>query len=292
MKPTIAFIGAGAVGTSLAILLKQAGYSVTGIASRTKTSAQKASALADISVLTSEAACNSADILFITTPDREINCVVEQLASRNCFRPGQIIVHTSGVHSSELLSPVRKFGSHLLSMHPLQSFPHPSIALVNLTGSVFTLEGDEAIMDIAVQLVRDLKGDPVIIQKHQKALYHAGACVASNYFLSVMHLAISLLHVAGFSQEMAQKALLPLVKGTLTNLEKVPPAKALTGPIARGDAATIHMHITSLGEQCPDLLNIYRQLALYTISVAREKNSLTVQQLDALQNICSLQEQL
>lgn len=290
MKPTLAFIGAGAVGTSLAMLLKQAGYPVAGIASRTATSAHKAGLLAGIPVLTGAAACDSADILFITTPDREISGAVEQLAVQKCFKPGQIIIHTSGAHSSELLSPARKFGSHLLSLHPVQTFAHPSIALVNLRGCIFTLEGDDAVMPIARQLVRDLNGEPVIIHQQQKTLYHAGACAASNYVVSVVHLAISLLHAAGFTQETARQALLPLLKGTLTNLENGTPAQALTGPIARGDTSTIEAHLACLTEHCPDLLHIYRQLALYTLKVACEKNALDAEQLEALQRLCAPRE--
>lgn len=287
MKPTIAFIGAGRVGTSLALLFRQAGYPVFGIASRTETSAHKAGRLAGVPVTTPEAACINADILFITTPDREISGVAELLSSRECFKPGQIIVHTSGAHSAELLSPARKFGSLLVSFHPLQSFPHPSVALVNLSGSIFTLEGDKAGLDIARQLVRDLKGIPVVIQKQQKTLYHAGACAASNYFVSVLHLAVSLLQAAGFSPETAQEALLPLVKGTLANLEKAAPASALTGPIVRGDTSTVSAHLSCIAEQCPDLLDIYRQLALYTIKVANEKGTSDMHQLEALEKLCS-----
>lgn len=290
MKPTIAFIGAGAVGTSLAILLKQAGYPVAGIASRTDISAQRAAKLAGIPALTSADACAEADIIFITTPDQVIYEVAGQLAARRCFKPAQIIVHTSGAHSSRLLSPARACGSLLLSFHPLQSFPYPAGTLVNLKGAIFTLEGDKSVMDRAVQLVRDLDGKPVIIQEHQKALYHAGACAASNYFVSVAHLAVSLLSAAGFTPETAQEALLPLIKGTLANLDKMAPVQALTGPIARGDASTLQTHLASLSVECPDLLNIYRDLALYTIKVALEKNTLTQAQLDALKTVCSLPE--
>lgn len=290
MKPTIAFIGAGAVGTSLAILFKQAGYTVTGISSHTETSARRASILAGIPILTNQAACNSADVLFITTPDREIAQVVAELAAQRFFRAGQIVVHTSGAHSSELLSPARQFNSRLLSFHPLQTFPHPSIKLVNLSGTIFTLEGDETIIELASHMARDLGGEPVIIQSEQKVLYHAGACTASNFLISVLHLAISLLQAAGFPAAMAQQALLPLIKGTVSSLEKMSPAQALTGPIARGDTTTLHTHLSVLRDQCPELLSIYHHLAAYTLKVAREQNTLDAKQLDALHQLCSLQD--
>lgn len=287
MKPALTFIGAGRVGTSLAILFKEAGYPVLGIASRTTSSAKKAGALAGIPVLTAEEACRKADILFITTSDREISCVIEQLGTKRCFKNGQIIVHTSGAHSSTVLSPARECGCRLLSFHPLQSFSPPTTALVNLHGTIFTLEGDAAVLDVARQLVRDLGGKPVIIKAEQKILYHAGACVASNYVVAVFHLAISLLQAAGFSPETARKALLPLLTGTTANLQKTIPTEALTGPISRGDISTLSVHLSSLNAQCPEFLNLYRQLALYTMQVAFEKGTLDTEQLHTLKELCS-----
>lgn len=287
MKPALTFIGAGRVGTSLAILFKEAGYPVLGIASRTASSAEQAGTLAGVPVLTAEEACRKTDILFITTSDREIPRVVAQLSSDRCFNRGQIIVHTSGAHSSALLAPARAFGCRLLSFHPLQSFSSPSLALVNLRGTVFTLEGDATVMDIARQLVRDLRGEPVIIQAEQKVLYHAGACVASNYVVAVFHLAISLLQAAGFSPETARRALLPLLTGTTANLQKTLPAQALTGPIARGDISTLSAHFSSLNAQCPEFFDVYRQLAIYTIQVAGEKGTLDAEQLKKLKELCS-----
>ena len=286
MKPALTFIGAGKVGTSLAILFKAAGYPVLGIASRRTNSAEQAGALAGVPVLTAEEACRKTDILFITTSDREIPRVVEHLSTKQCYKNGQIIVHTSGAHPAALLSPAHKFGCRLLSFHPLQSFPPPSSALVNLRGTVFTLEGDAAVMDTARQLVRDLGGEPVIIQAAQKALYHAGACVASNYVVAVFHLALSLLQAAGFAPETARKALLPLLTGTTANLQKAWPAQALTGPISRGDMSTLSAHLASLNTQCPEFLDIYRQLAIYTVQVAWEKGTLNAEQLQRIKELC------
>jgi predicted short-subunit dehydrogenase-like oxidoreductase (DUF2520 family) len=286
-KPTIAFIGAGAVGTSLALLLQQQHYTITGIASRSEASAQRAAGLTGASVVTPEQACQIADIIFITTPDREISNVIDSLAGLHSLRPGTILAHTSGAHSSELLSKAHDFGTHILSFHPLQSFPYPDVSVVSVKGSVFTLEGDASALTIAYRLVEDLGGQPVVIQKHQKALYHAGACVASNYFVSNVHFAVALLQAAGFTMETAQSALLPLIRGTLQNLESTPISQALTGPIARGDTNTIIKHMSAMSDLSPELLPFYTQLGLYTVKVAVEKGCLNTEQITKLEQILS-----
>lgn len=286
-KPIIAFIGAGAVGTSLAFWLKQANYPLAGIASRSYSSAQKAATFVGVPVLSLENACQSADILFITTPDREISNVVDTLADCHCIRKDMIIAHTSGAHASDLLEPARTCGAHLMSFHPLQSFTKPESKLVNLKNTIFTLEGDEHALVFGIQIVQALKGQPVIIHKTQKPLYHAGACTASNYLVAVLHLAVSLLINAGFSKEAAQSALLPLVHGTLDNIEATSVSKALTGPLSRGDAATVNTHLEAMQQLCPDLLPLYSQLGVYTTYLASENKSITVNQAQMLVQMLS-----
>jgi predicted short-subunit dehydrogenase-like oxidoreductase (DUF2520 family) len=185
------------------------------------------------------------------------------------------------------LSKAHDFGTHILSFHPLQSFSYPDTSVVSVKGSVFTLEGDASALTIAYQLVEDLGGQPVIIQKHQKALYHAGACVASNYFVSNVHFAVALLKAAGFTTETAQSALLPLIRGTLQNLGSAPISQALTGPIARGDTDTITKHLLAMSHISPELLPLYTQLGLYTVKVAVEKGCLTIDQIQKLEQILS-----
>lgn len=281
-KLRIAIIGAGAVGTSLALLLQQQSYAITGIISRSEGSAVQAAKILQTDVVPMSEICQAADFVFITTPDREIGNVVTYLTDHKCLRPGLIIAHTSGVHSSALLSLAKESGAHILSFHPLQSFSHPTTALVNLQGSIFTLEGDIPALAVAREMVESLGGQPVIISPEQKTLYHAGACAASNYFVAIVHLAVALLKSAGFQEATAQEALLPLLRGTLNNLEKTTVPQALTGPIARGDASTVAKHLQAITASAPQLLPYYQHLAHYTIGVAQEKQTLSPEEIQTL----------
>lgn len=281
-KPIISFIGAGAVGTSLAFRLKQAGFSLAGIASRSTASAEKAAEIVQIPVLSMEDACRAADFLFITTSDREISNVISHLAAARCIHDGMIIAHTSGAYTSDLLSAAHTFGAEIMSFHPLQSFPKACTTPANLKNTIFTLEGDACAISIAAQIVQELGGHTVVMDKEYKTLYHASACVASNYFVSIFHLAITLLTTAGFTKELAQAALIPLVHGTLKNIETADAIQALTGPISRGDATTVAKHLEAMQQFCPDLLPLYKQLGLYTTSIATEKGSITPEQIQSL----------
>jgi len=287
IKPTIAFIGAGAVGTCLAYWLKQAAYPLAGIASRSYASAQQAVECLEIPILSIENACRAADILFITTPDREIASVITHLSNTQSLHKGMIVAHTSGAHAADLLAIAHNYGAHIMSFHPLQSFTKPGEKLVSLKNCVFALEGDTYALAAGTQIAKELGGQPVIIQENQKALYHAGACAASNYFVSVLHLAISLLMTAGFSKAVAQSALLPLVHGTLKNIEENGVTEALTGPISRGDTTTVTAHIDAIGEFCPSLLPLYQQLGIYTTTIADQRASITANQAQILLKILS-----
>jgi predicted short-subunit dehydrogenase-like oxidoreductase (DUF2520 family) len=198
-----------------------------------------------------------------------------------------IIAHTSGAHAADLLAIARTYGAHIMSFHPLQSFPKPPKNLVRLKNCVFTLEGDTYALAVGTQIATELGGQPVIIKKDQKVLYHAGACAASNYFVAVLHLAVSLLMTAGFSKEMAQSALLPLVHGTLKNVEETGVSEALTGPISRGDATTVTAHLESMREFYPALLPLYQQLGIYTTNIAAQRDSITSEQAQMLIEILS-----
>lgn len=277
--PKIAIIGAGKVGSALAILLKDRGYNICGVASRTLKSAESlASRVGSKSFEKPEEAVEGADLVFITTPDREIENVSRYLADRGAIANGQIIAHTSGAHSSDYLAGVRENGGFAISIHPLQSFADVATAMENLPGSYFALEGDPKAMSLSRRIVEDLKGKAFYIEAKDKALYHAAACIASNYLVSIIHFSTGLYEKFGLSRKEAYKALLPLIQGTINNIEKVGPVQALTGPVARGDITTIEGHLPALACVGREEENLYRVLGSYTVRIAIEKGSIDRQQ--------------
>ncbi|SHE81722.1 Predicted oxidoreductase, contains short-chain dehydrogenase (SDR) and DUF2520 domains [Desulfofundulus australicus DSM 11792] len=274
-KPSVAVVGCGKVGSALALLLKERGYPVVAVASRSPESSRKLARSLGCSAYDRPwEATLKADLVFITTPDREITPVAELIAREGGFRPGQVVAHTSGAHASSELRGVREAGALAVSIHPLQSFADVAGAMENLPGSYFALEGDEAAIPLARQVVDDLKGHAFIIRAEDKPLYHAAACIASNYLVSLMHLATSLYGRFGLSREEAFEALYPLVRGTINNIRRVGPVNALTGPVSRGDVPTVSGHLPALERVGSLESHLYRLLGLYTVRVAREKGSI------------------
>lgn len=279
----IAIIGAGKVGSALAILLSERGYTVSGVASKSLASAAKlASRVKAPAFEKPQEAAQKADIVFITTPDREIENVSRHISERGGVAPGRIVAHTSGAHSSGFLAGVREKGGLAVSIHPLQSFADVEAAMGNLPGSYFALEGDREAMPPAEQLVSDLKGKSFYIEAGDKALYHAAACIASNYLVSLIHLSTGLYEKFGLSRKEAYMALLPLIQGTISNIEKVGPVEALTGPVARGDSSTIEGHLPALAGVGGEEEALYRTLGSYTVRVALEKGSIDSDQAENL----------
>lgn len=285
-KPRIAVVGAGKVGSALALLLGGQGYPVAGIASRSISSAMWAAEQLGVPASDRpEEITPGADVVFITTPDRVIAQVTAEIHERGGFKPGQVVFHTSGAHSAGEVGAARQAGALTASLHPLQSFANVKMAMENLPGSYFALEGDASALPFAERIVKDLGGKSFLIEAQDKSLYHAAACIASNYLVSLMHLATGLYGRFGLSREEAFEALYPLVKGTVNNIEQVGPALALTGPVARGDGSTLQGHLEALKAIDGLELELYRKLGLYTVGVALEKGSINVEQGEIIKQI-------
>ncbi len=271
----VSIIGAGAVGTGMGILLSQRGYTIAGVASRTLISAQRAAArLSCPACEQPEEAARRADIVLITTSDRAIGAVAAAIAGRGGFRTGQTVIHMSGSLTAAVLAPAQQAGARILSLHPLQSCADADRAVANLPGSVFSLEGDREALPLGKRLVTDLGGEYFVISPDAKPLYHAAACVASNYLVSLVDLSRRLMQAAGMEAEMAAHALDPLIKGTLENINDKGIPGALTGPIARGDFSTVRDHLRAMAVAAPHLEETYRALGRYTAGVAGRKGSI------------------
>ncbi len=274
-RPRIGFVGAGVVGTALARGLARSGHSVTAITSR---SAERRSAIVDRFpggrvVDTPQDVADAADLVFLTVPDDAI----APLATSIVWSAEHAVVHCSGAASTDLLEPVTTAGACAGVFHPLQTFATAEQAERNLTGSAFGIEAtsDELLGTLRV-LAESLGGTPLAIAG-EKAIYHASAVVASNYLVALLDVASGLWEALGLSPKDGLKALLPLVRGTIDNLDAVGLPDALTGPIARGDLGTIERHLEALERLAPDTVPVYKELARRAIPIARAKGSLSEQ---------------
>ncbi len=285
MSKKIGIIGAGVVGTAIGVVLYDKGYEITGVHDKksesTKTLVDR---IGCATYASPQEVSRSTDILFITTTDSAIQSVVDELADSRAFHYGQVVVHMSGAQSSEILDKARHLGARVLSLHPLQSFANLEMAIENIPGSIFSIEGDQDTYEVGIDMVEKLEGEYFFITREAKPLYHAGACVVSNYLVTLINLGIKLMESTGVPREMAVKSLLPLIRGTIRNIETAGIPDALTGPISRGDINTVMNHLACMEETGAEFINLYSCLGYYTAQVALEKGTIDMEQMIQFQD--------
>jgi len=283
--PSLGFIGAGTVGTALAVRLKGKGYPVVAVASRTHASAERLAGMVnDCKVYDSgQAVADVAEIVFVTTPDGAIAEVVARVK----WHSGQSVVHCSGADSLDILDPAAKAGAQVGGFHPLQTFASIAYAIENIPGSTFALETEEPLLSTLKDMAIALGGKWVELKSGDKVIYHAAAVFACNYLVALVKLATDLWQTFGVPTPEATQALLPLLRGTINNLDNVGLPHCLTGPIARGDLGTIRKHLIALEATAPALLPAYRELGRQTIPIALAKGRLDEPRAKELEKLLS-----
>lgn len=274
----LGFIGAGVVGTALAVRLKEKGYSIVGISSRTLASARRLAEHLSCLICDKQELADRADLVFITTPDD----LIGQVASEVSWHPGQWVVHCSGAASVDILEPARKLGAEVGTFHPLQTFADVDQALKNLPGSAFALEAEGELLAFLKEMAEALGGRWLLLRPEDKVLYHVAAVFACNYLVTLVKLATDLFQTFDVPSREATQALLPLLRGTLNNLELIGLPHCLTGPIARGDLGTVQKHLEALAQRAPELVSVYAELGQQTIPLALEKGRLDVEKAQRL----------
>ncbi len=230
-------------------------------------------------------AASLATCIFITTPDDTIATVCREIVQKGGINPGDKVIHMSGAGGLDLLESARQAGAKVASIHPLQSFADIEGAIRNIPSSTFGITADEDLREWSAGLVRELGGIPVEVPEAIKPLYHAAACMASNYLTTLIHAVEEIYLSLGLSREEAIRAFWPLINGTLKNIETQGSVQALTGPISRGDAGTIEQHIRVFHETLPDYLPAYCAMGLLTVELAMKRNSLSQESADIIKNI-------
>jgi predicted short-subunit dehydrogenase-like oxidoreductase (DUF2520 family) len=262
-SPRVGFVGTGKVGSALAAALHAAGYNVSAVASRRFASADALAARVPgcTAYETPQAVVEDCDLVFLTVPD----AAIEPVAASLRWRRGAAAVHTSGIATRAALAGAARQGAATASLHPLQTFAG---AAVELSGCCFAVEAEAGLRVTLLSLVESLGGRVVELRAEDKALYHAAAVLGSNYVVTLLALATDLWLRLGVERAEGLRALLPLLKGAVANLESAGLPGALTGPIARGDAATVELHLRALAQSAPEAVEVYRALGLQTLPLA------------------------
>ena len=252
----VSVVGAGRVGTALAVLLRRAGHRVTAVSGRAATRGRAAQHLPDVPFLELEDAAAAGQVVLIGVPDDLIEFVVRRIAESGGFWPGQWVAHLSGATPLAALDAAREAGGRRLSIHPLQSVPDVLAALARIPGSTVAITADdEEGLALGERLAGDLGGEPFRLADESRSVYHAAAVFASNYLVTVSGTAAALFGAAGVPNPV--EAMVPLQRGTLENVERLGPAHALTGPALRGDAGTIERNLEAIREHAPEAIAAY-----------------------------------
>jgi predicted short-subunit dehydrogenase-like oxidoreductase (DUF2520 family) len=284
----IGFIGAGKVGKALGLYFSAHDLDIVGYCSRSIQSAHEAAGLTGKAAF--ETVCELAaacDTLFITTPDRalaDIDRQVSALLNEKRIEPKKVWIHVSGAYASDHLAGIRAAGCPTGSIHPLQSFGEPFMSAKQLETTFFSVEGTEEAVNIIKQVLGTTGGRYNEIDAGCKPLYHAGACVISNYLFTLLDSGLRYMEAAGMDRKTLLQAVMPLISGTLLNTQEKGTIDALTGPIARGDFDTVSLHLDAIKKKLPSELELYRAMAMKTVTMIEEKR-LTPEQADRFREL-------
>jgi predicted short-subunit dehydrogenase-like oxidoreductase (DUF2520 family) len=278
MKPDIALIGPGKVGCAISHRLYQAGYPITAVIGRHIERAIDACQFigcpSDVAT-TDLTRASHARVILLAVPDDQIENVAATLHSKSNKLAGKTLIHFSGLHKASCMQVNRGPQTcTTMSIHPLLPFADRDLASQRLTGCPCALEGDEGNMALGTELITAFDGQPFLIKSDKKALYHAAACISSNFLVTLLSGAESLLAECGISKTEGLAILSPLLQATLDNVAKLGTEQGLTGPIVRGDILTVSKHIEALSQTSQELLNSYLILADQTVSLAESSTRL------------------
>ncbi|MEZ4501419.1 MAG: Rossmann-like and DUF2520 domain-containing protein [Dehalococcoidia bacterium] len=257
-RPRIGVIGTGRLGASLALALDAAGHRVEALASLRGDSAHVlACRIEGATALDASALVDRCDLVFLTVPDGAVAPVSEGLS----WRRGQSVVHCSGALGLDALESARSAGAEVGCMHPLQSFPDPRGTPEAFRGVTCGIEAAEPLGSRLEALTTVLGARPIRLEGVDRARYHAAAVFASNDVVALMQAARETWTAAGLSADEAVTALVPLLRGAVSNIEAASSLeKALTGPVARGDVETVRRHLDALASES-EVATLYRELA-------------------------------
>ncbi len=269
-NPTTFIAGAGPVATALAGALRLGGVPVLGLWARKAPQARAAGSAAGVAAFSSAPPdiLLETEIVILAVRDQVITEVAQMLVGTGLVNKKHVLLHCAGAASAEeLLADVRTKVGGIGTLHPLSAIADPKLAMRALKGTVFGVEGDDAGRAAASKLVGAMSGIVLGLDSTQMAAYHAAAALASNYVVAVLDVAAAVLSGVGVSPDRAAQALVPLAEGALRNIAAHGTTAGLTGPVRRGDAATVERHLEALRDR-PELAEIYRTLARRAVEIA------------------------
>jgi predicted short-subunit dehydrogenase-like oxidoreductase (DUF2520 family) len=269
-NPTTFIAGAGPVATALAGALRLGGVPVLGLWARRAAPARAAGSTAGVAAFSSAPpdVLLETEVVILAVRDQVIPEVAQMLLGTGLINKRHVLLHCAGSASAhEVLGGVADKVAGIGTLHPLSAIADGKTAMRTLKGTVFGVEGDERGRAIASKLVAAINGVVLALDGAHMGAYHAAAAMASNYIVATMDAAAAVLASAGVAPDKAVQALIPLAEGALRNIAARGTAGGLTGPVRRGDVATVTRHLEAMRER-PELAEIYRVLARRAVDIA------------------------
>jgi predicted short-subunit dehydrogenase-like oxidoreductase (DUF2520 family) len=272
MAPTLNIVGAGHVGRALGRLFAARGvFAVQDVLTRAKASAQAAVDFIGAGrAVDGIAAMRPAAVWMLAVSDDRIADVAQQLAAQ-CDVRG-VVFHCSGAKASAELASLRAAGAFVASVHPVRSFADPQQVADAFDGTFCGVEGDADALALLNPAFAAIGARTVAIDAAAKTVYHAASVFASNYLVTVLDAALRAYQAAGIPADVARELARPLAAETLSNVFRLGPETALSGPIARGDAATVARQQAAIDAWHPPTGALYEALASATWDLARRRN--------------------
>ncbi len=271
----VGVIGAGRVGSTLGAALSRAGHEVVAAtAVSDESQARAARLLPGVPLHAADEVVAAADFVLLAVPDDVLRPLVAGLAETDVWRPGQLAAHTSGAQGIGVLDPAAARGVAALALHPVMTFTGRAEDLDRLEGAPWGITAEDELRPVAESLVVEMGGEPVWVPEPARALYHASLTIASNHLVTLVNDALGLLTDAGVDEPGRLAA--PLLSASLDNVLRLGDA-ALTGPVARGDVATVAAHVATLTRSAPDVLPSYAAMARRTAERAEASGRLSAE---------------
>lgn len=280
-------IGCGAVGRTVGRLFHTAGtFRVGDILTRSLATARAGAAFIGAGrCVGSFQELGRAEVHVIAVSDDAVSSCARALAAAGVVRPGDVVCHLSGALPSSVLEPVRALGALTASVHPVKSFADPEAAVRDFTGTWCGIEGDGGAVHLLGDAFAAIGGKPFPLDPAFKTVYHAGSVLVCNHLTSLLEAGVRAYEKGGVPRETALKVMEPLVRGTVDNVFRFGTVEALTGPIARGDAAVVSAQLAALEGWDSGIAAIYRSLSLSALQLSRQRGRAPEEALDVIGRI-------
>lgn len=282
----IGIIGLGRLGFALYKALNNKNLNVTSLFNRSKS---KYCGISNNPIIMNsiQQLVNNSDIIFICTRDDEIKNVANEIYE--IFSDDKLdskkFFHMSGSLTSDELEKLKLLGANVGSFHPIQTFVGKKSDVSGFENIVFGYEGDETLLETVYEIVKLFNSNVIIVKKEHKALYHACACIISNYLTSLFYCVKEIYEFIGVDEQLMKKALMPLVQKTLDNIKKNDVIECLSGPIIRTEEKLINEHINELNKFEQRFIELYKSLGKFAVEISKQNNGVNMHKLKRIEKI-------